>query len=213
MRVAPLIALIVLALSSAAPATTVITGTLPADPGGTVDTGQLSIPGLASGQFRDFQFEWSGGALLVASLTHQVEFGYLYYDTFMDPPMLTGNEITLIGDCDFFPGVASCNGPLVNGAIAGNRISGRIITLPGFDICATENPVVGDSIHDCAQRYDTAYAFFGAAFDPDSSISYRLIIGDAAVVPEPATWALMVGGFALAGGMLRRPRGGGPQTA
>jgi hypothetical protein len=215
MRVAPIIALPILAalsalaLATGAPAATIVTGTLPANPGGTVGTGQISIPGIGTNESRSFMFEWTGGALVAASLTHEVEFGYLYYDTFMEPPLLTGNEIMLIGDCVFSDAGANCNGPLVDGAITGNRITGRIITLPGFDDCATNIPAVGDPIRDCANRYDTLNAYFEANFDPDHDISYRLIIGDAVAVPEPAAWALMIGGFLLVGGELRRRRAAG----
>ena len=35
---------------------------------------------------------------------------------------------------------------------------------------------------------------------------YVTITADSVAVPEPATWALMIGGFGMAGGMLRRRR-------
>ena len=53
-------------------------------------------------------------------------------------------------------------------------------------------------------NFDTLYfSIAGAALFEVTSAS--------GVVPEPATWALMIGGFALAGGAIRRRRG--PQAA
>lgn len=43
-------------------------------------------------------------------------------------------------------------------------------------------------------------------------VNYRLTVTDitnAAAVPEPATWAMMIGGFGFVGGALRRCRAGG----
>jgi hypothetical protein len=38
-------------------------------------------------------------------------------------------------------------------------------------------------------------------------VGTSLVVGNgAAAVPEPASWALMIGGFGMAGGMLRRRR-------
>lgn len=63
----------------------------------------------------------------------------------------------------------------------------------------------------------TGGGFYTAEIDPDISIDnssglftgYRLEIDVATVptsVPEPATWALMAGGFAALGAMMRRRR-------
>jgi hypothetical protein len=40
----------------------------------------------------------------------------------------------------------------------------------------------------------------------DSNLTYSLKITDAGAVPEPASWAMMIGGFALAGGAIRTRR-------
>lgn len=37
-------------------------------------------------------------------------------------------------------------------------------------------------------------------------LSHRIRLAAIAVVPEPATWAMMVGGFALVGGAMQRRR-------
>jgi hypothetical protein len=43
---------------------------------------------------------------------------------------------------------------------------------------------------------------------PRSRPGARFAIGTLGVVPEPATWAIMIGGFGMAGAMLRRRRVG-----
>jgi hypothetical protein len=45
-----------------------------------------------------------------------------------------------------------------------------------------------------------------AAFVNEPFAAQFTLLGDAAAVPEPATWAMMVTGFGLAGGLARRTR-------
>ena len=61
----------------------------------------------------------------------------------------------------------------------------------------------------------TTYIAVATGFAPDDFGEYALTLdgpgtitvgGGGAVVPEPATWAMMIGGFGLAGGALRRRR-------
>lgn len=56
--------------------------------------------------------------------------------------------------------------------------------------------------------FDTArYREFWFTNNNDAADGYRLGSISVAPVPEPATWALMIGGFGLAGAALRRRRG------
>ena len=50
--------------------------------------------------------------------------------------------------------------------------------------------------------YDSYFTYGGAAFSPGASPPPPPPPNNA--VPEPATWAMMIGGFALAGATLRR---------
>ena len=59
----------------------------------------------------------------------------------------------------------------------------------------------------------TTYLAVATGYDVDDFGEYALTLDgpgtitvDGAVVPEPATWAMMIGGMALAGGALRRRR-------
>jgi len=64
------------------------------------------------------------------------------------------------------------------------------------------------SIHNNTQQ--DAFTTYNITNNPPSSAGAALItLGNTAVpspIPEPATWAMMVGGFALTGGMLRSRR-------
>jgi hypothetical protein len=48
--------------------------------------------------------------------------------------------------------------------------------------------------------------FFGSRSELTSDMAFTLS-GNAAVVPEPATWAMMLGGFGMAGAAVRRRQG------
>lgn len=66
---------------------------------------------------------------------------------------------------------------------------------PSGNICLTAN---------CYLTVDTGLGVYGIVLVDSYTVTYdpRSI----AVVPEPATWAVMIGGFGLAGGALRRHR-------
>ena len=52
--------------------------------------------------------------------------------------------------------------------------------------------------------YSTGGVLLNTFTFPDTGIIYKAIATDGAAVPEPASWALMIVGFGLAGAGLRR---------
>jgi hypothetical protein len=137
----------------------------------------------------------------------------LYLDT--DPDTASGSDLgfEITNDRAFRPGVAGYSAPLglsfvasgniVEFAIPLSMLTGGIASLPSFGANKWVQP--GGRV-----RFQLSQAFGysvagGAAFYGDNRLgSFRL-----PAVPEPATWAMMIGGFGLAGAALRRR----PRTA
>ncbi|CAM3122132.1 hypothetical protein SPAN111604_04715 [Sphingomonas antarctica] len=84
------------------------------------------------------------------------------------------------------------------------RIPNSVFSMPisGFNYFGAAAPGVGDLIRLRATQ-SLGYTYVGgASFGADRLGSTTL----AGAVPEPAAWALMIGGFGLAGGAMRRRR-------
>ena len=103
---------------------------------------------------------------------------------------------------------ASDFGPVnIELAEAGGLVSGEYTFGPQYDNCFTpENPPADGK--ECGLDFSfLPRMLFDATFSvPDLQIRYTLTVSDAPIpgIPEPATWAMMIGGFGAAGGMMRR---------
>ena len=136
---------------------------------------------------------FSGAQLLDGYLTGYVEGQATWWDTFAEE--VTGNEYLLAFDCDTANG---CLQTADTGLAYGWQSTPR-----GFD-----KPCGPATLGDCSFHYDPQSGNFDGYFRTMGSAPYSvtLTIGEFAAVPEPATWALMIVGFGLAGGTLRKRR-------
>lgn len=76
------------------------------------------------------------------------------------------------------------------------------VSKPSFDVCAT----VGDDVFPCARTfYQPQFRVYGDDWGTPTQTSVTLLSSTA--VPEPATWAMLIAGFGLAGAGLRKSRG------
>ncbi len=99
------------------------------------------------------------------------------------------------------------DGSLANAALF-NALGGSGYSFGNIDVSSKAGPftITADSAFQLLltgyDSYDSYFTYGGAAFSPGASPPPPPPPNNA--VPEPATWAMMIGGFALAGATLRR---------
>jgi hypothetical protein len=117
--------------------------------------------------------------------------------------ILNGEEYLWDPQCATDLSSPTCSAPGVLQLDMGNTLLKGVFTPPhGFDFC---DPFPGYYI-DCRVSYSiTDFEFFVSAATPDSR-PVTFTFYDSTPVPEPASWALMIAGFALVGSALRQRR-------
>lgn len=155
-------------------------------------SGNFSWP--SEGTWTNATIDFTGLQLIDATLTGYVEGRATWWDEAIGG--VTGNEYSLAYDCAVWNGCLSQS--------TANRAIGRISTPRGFD-----EPCTPATLGDCSFHYYPQGGVFDGYFQvvsPTNPYSVTLTIGDFSAVPEPAAWALMIVGFGLAGGAVRRQR-------
>jgi len=115
-------------------------------------------------------------------------------------------EFELIVSSGWFDGsgAALAYEVLLDGALIGTGIAGPV---PGYEAGWATYGFSGatfDEVH--LQVTLSPTGFDAAAYEAGAFDAIKIASSDGPAVPEPATWALMITGFAAAGAMLRRAR-------
>ena len=142
-------------------------------------------------------------------------FANLYFDT--DPAAANGSDIGFelsVANQNFF--IAGVGSPgAVNDISVAYGVDGLEFSIPnhyfispvsGFSYAGFSLSSVGSPV---TLRLSQSLGFSvagGATYGPDRLGSVTLAPAAAGAVPEPASWAMMVGGFGLLGGAMRRRR-------
>ena len=119
----------------------------------------------------------------------------LFKTWWTEPFGLDGNEYLVTFDCGDWNGCLKPRGP--------TALEGRLETPQGFS-----QPCNEGTLGDCSAHYRIDYGAFDGAFRVLDENDYGLTItfAESISAPEPATWAIMLGGIAGLGGMLRGRR-------
>lgn len=141
-------------------------------------------------------FTWDSGEIEDLFLTIEGETTWGKVDS-TDPYGVNYNESNYSYDCSLRSGCIKLIGE--------RRAYARIDFEPEWDL-----PCVGPDGFQCYQRvnYTSVYADFVVRGTPGDIINGTMTLQDHSPVPEPATWAMMIAGFGLAGASLRRRRPG-----
>ena len=201
-------------VAAPAGAATVTSGTLPAAPGAESNFATFDLPDMQGGQQVHFRLTFTPGTFAATSLvalgegkyTDIVDFGNGYVD-------FLGNEYAYDGEC-MAGGMGAnrgsfdvrCDGGragITQLSVADGVIAGRVRTDRDFNDCPR---VAALPERRCATFFSIGRAYLDLDVDADVATSYRLVISDVTAVPEPATWAMMIAGFAACAATMRRRR-------
>ncbi len=159
---------------------------------------QAQYTAPSEGAYQYVHLYWNEAKPLLNSFVFQTgyEYRFLYWDDAME--MVWGNEADYYDDC------TAATGCIVQVG-AGHAIAR--LELPrgqgSFDAC-----VPGHKRTNCYEWYVPHASLFYGDFTTGGAPTGYLEFGKSGAIPEPATWAMMIGGFGLAGAALRRRRAG-----
>jgi hypothetical protein len=159
------------------------------------------LPTPASGHFRDYLVDVSGGTLDFVSLyaLHvQTRFAY-------DPSVPEIFSDTIENDANCTSHGGSCRAYTFRRMVTTpTQFRFSMYVEPSFNRCDIAKAPTADYGDECASYTDLLY---GQAYitSSDGSTATLQVLRDGAV-PEPASWALMIAGFGLTGSVLRATR-------
>jgi hypothetical protein len=187
-----LLAVAVALPGSAAAAQVVTVDYGPPDSDGLIyPTGPLEWPGEGNRALATVEF--TGLELVDANFFADIELRKTWWDDFTGS--VTGNEYSLAFDC------GTANGCLT--VVSPGVATGWLEMPRGYD-----KPCNAAAVGDCSEHYEANFAVFDGVFRAVGNEPYSLVVtvGDPIVVPEAATWLLMITGFGGVGAVLRSRR-------
>jgi hypothetical protein len=145
-------------------------------------------------------FTWDDGDIDALDLYVENEITWGKVDSY-DPWGVNYNESYFSSECSLASGCIKLIGQ--------RKAYARVDFPPEWDL-----PCVGPDGFQCYQRvnYSQVYVSFAIRGTPGNTIGGTVTLQDHSPVPEPATWALMIMGFGLAGATLRRRRAASPKS-
>ncbi len=211
MRAGLLAAAVAAGVASGAPAAILYQETVTAD-GGVADLygGSSSI-----GHLLGNGSTWVGvstGTITAAAWSLDGEQQILWWEDFGDPDddsdndettFFNGNEYIYSPFCEVSTGTPACGSlPPLRATLADNLLKFVVQLPPGYNNCTPTFTVAGD----CAESFSLFNANWDIFVNTSGPVTFTFYDTDPSLVPEPATWALLIGGFAATGAMLRRRR-------
>lgn len=163
----------------------------------------LRFFGPGSGGYTNYQVNFSGGTAteMWVSETYNFSFGFYWRSGESTGQVIWGDtswqHFCIVG--------GSCDSNIFRRIrMTPESLRFSMYTMPSFNRCDDSKAVWNDG-STCANVYEYGESFVEGTATDGTQLTLVELGGGA--IPEPASWALLVAGFALTGGALRAQRG------